>query len=42
MVPAALAVTGAATAVVVGLRNRRVREAAEFGQETLFDEEGGK
>jgi putative oxidoreductase len=38
MVPAALAVTGAATAVVVGLRNRRVREAAEFGQETLFDE----
>jgi len=38
MVPAALAVTGAATAVVVGLRNRRVREAAVFEQETLFDE----
>ncbi|MGX9889648.1 DoxX family protein [Streptomyces sp. NPDC002276] len=40
MVPAALAVTGAATAVVVGMRNRRVRESksAEFGQETLFDE----
>ncbi|MFI6403016.1 DoxX family membrane protein [Streptomyces sp. NPDC050548] len=40
MVPVALAVTGAATAVVVGMRNRRVRGAgaAEFGQETLFDE----
>jgi putative oxidoreductase len=38
MVPVALAVTGAATAVVVGMRNRRVREPAESGQETLFDE----
>jgi len=38
MVPVALAVTGAATAVVVGMRNRRVRESAGFGQETLFDE----
>ncbi len=37
MVPP-LAVTGAATAVVIGLRNRRVREASESGQETLFDE----
>jgi len=38
MVPVALAVTGAATAVVVGMRNRRVRESAESGQEALFDE----
>ncbi|MET7484611.1 DoxX family membrane protein [Streptomyces sp. NPDC005538] len=44
MVPLALAATGAATAVVVGLRNRRVRETSKDGwadgQETLFDEQG--
>lgn len=38
MVPAAFAVTGAVTAVVVGARNKRVRRAAEGEQETLFDE----
>ncbi|MCZ9353188.1 DoxX family protein, partial [Streptomyces mutabilis] len=37
MVPAALAVTAAATAVVVGARNKRVRKAAEGQQEPLFD-----
>ncbi|NEC73960.1 DoxX family protein, partial [Streptomyces rochei] len=37
MVPAALAVTAAATTVVVGARNRRVRRAAEGQQEPLFD-----
>ncbi|MEV4046128.1 putative oxidoreductase [Streptomyces ambofaciens] len=37
MVPAALAVTAAATTVVVGARNRRLRRAAEGRQETLFD-----
>jgi putative oxidoreductase len=38
MIPAAFAVTGAVTAVVVGARNKRVRRAAEGEQETLFDE----
>ncbi|GAA4788246.1 DoxX family membrane protein [Streptomyces ziwulingensis] len=37
MVPVALAVTAAATTVVVGGRNRRVRKAAESEQEPLFD-----
>ncbi|MFF7329028.1 DoxX family protein [Streptomyces sp. NPDC090306] len=37
MVPAAFAVTGAATAVVVGTRNKRVRRAAEGEQGTLFE-----
>ncbi|WP_217142530.1 DoxX family protein [Streptomyces sp. AC627_RSS907] len=37
MVPAAFAVTSAATAVVVGARNRRVRRAAEGQQDPLFD-----
>ncbi|WP_446046827.1 DoxX family protein, partial [Streptomyces olivaceus] len=37
MVPAALAATGAATAVIVGARNKRVRKAAEGRQEPLFD-----
>ncbi|MFE0799025.1 DoxX family protein [Streptomyces sp. NPDC058812] len=37
MVPAALAATAAATAVVVGARNRRVRKATEGEQEPLFD-----
>ncbi|GAA5214940.1 DoxX family membrane protein [Streptomyces thinghirensis] len=37
MVPAALAATAAATAVVVGARNKRVRKAAEGEQEPLFD-----
>ncbi|MGV9286113.1 DoxX family protein [Streptomyces sp. NPDC003719] len=37
MVPAAFAATAAATAVVVGARNKRVREAAEGRQEQLFD-----
>ncbi|ANJ07232.1 DoxX family protein [Streptomyces sp. BPPL-273] len=37
MVPAALGVTAAATAVVVGMRNKRVRKAAEGEQEPLFD-----
>ncbi|OKI02156.1 RpiR family transcriptional regulator [Streptomyces sp. CB02923] len=32
MVPVALAATGAATAVVVGARNKRARQAAEDGQ----------
>ncbi|MEV7790451.1 DoxX family protein [Streptomyces sp. NPDC087512] len=37
MVPAAFAVTAAATALVVGARNRRVRRAVEGEQEPLFD-----
>ncbi|MEU9592599.1 DoxX family protein [Streptomyces sp. NPDC048219] len=37
MVPAAFAVTAAATTVVVGARNRRMRKAAEGRQEQLFD-----
>ncbi|MET8567039.1 DoxX family protein [Streptomyces sp. NPDC004783] len=37
MVPAAFAVTAAATTLVVGARNRRVRRAAEGEQEPLFD-----
>ncbi|GHB35254.1 RpiR family transcriptional regulator [Streptomyces viridiviolaceus] len=37
MVPAAFAVTAAATALVVGARNRRLRKAAEGEQEPLFD-----
>ncbi|MEU6540223.1 DoxX family membrane protein [Streptomyces sp. NPDC047000] len=38
MVPAALAVTGAATAVVVGTRNRRLAREREGRQEALFEE----
>ncbi|MER5790170.1 DoxX family membrane protein [Streptomyces sp. NPDC001980] len=38
MVPAALGVTAAVTAVVIGARNRRVRRAAEGEQEALFEE----
>ncbi|MGW3151451.1 MULTISPECIES: DoxX family membrane protein [Streptomyces] len=38
MVPAALGVTAAVTAVVVGTRNRRVRQQKEGEQESLFDE----
>ena len=38
MVPAALAATAAVTAVVVGARNRRVRERQEGTQEALFEE----
>lgn len=37
MVPVAFAVTAAATTVVVGARNRRVRRAATGEQEPLFD-----
>ncbi|GGS20945.1 DoxX family membrane protein [Streptomyces griseoviridis] len=37
MVPVAFAVTAAATTVVVGARNRRVRRAAAGEQEPLFD-----
>ncbi|MCZ9339644.1 RpiR family transcriptional regulator, partial [Streptomyces sp. TRM76130] len=37
MVPVAFAVTAAATAVVVGGRNRRVRKTAADRQEPLFD-----
>ncbi|MEU3658778.1 DoxX family membrane protein [Streptomyces sp. NPDC032940] len=37
MVPAAFAATAAATTVIVGARNRRVRRAAEGRQEQLFD-----
>ncbi|MER7193636.1 DoxX family protein [Streptomyces flaveolus] len=37
MVPAAFAATAAATAVIVGARNKRVRKAAEGKQEQLFD-----
>ncbi|MEU3856120.1 DoxX family protein [Streptomyces sp. NPDC028722] len=38
MVPAALGVTAAVTAVVVGARTRRVRARAAGEQETLFEE----
>ncbi|MFJ3301975.1 DoxX family membrane protein [Streptomyces sp. NPDC086549] len=38
MVPAALGVTAAVTSVVVGARNRRVRQQKEGEQESLFDE----
>ncbi|MEU1042899.1 DoxX family membrane protein [Streptomyces sp. NPDC005551] len=38
MVPTALAVTAAATLVVVGTRNQRVRRAAEGEQDPLFEE----
>ncbi|MFI2435716.1 DoxX family protein [Streptomyces sp. NPDC018693] len=38
MVPAALGVTAAATAVVIGLRTKRLRREKEGEQETLFDE----
>lgn len=38
MVPAALGVTAAVTAVVVGTRNKRVRQQKEGEQESLFDE----
>ncbi|MFE0511730.1 DoxX family membrane protein [Streptomyces sp. NPDC058964] len=38
MVPAALGVTAAVTAVVVGTRNMRVRREKEGEQESLFDE----
>ncbi|MEG3626408.1 DoxX family protein [Streptomyces poriticola] len=37
MVPTAFAAVAAATAVVVGARNRRVRRAAEGEQQALFD-----
>ncbi|MEU4655889.1 DoxX family membrane protein [Streptomyces sp. NPDC023723] len=37
MVPVAFAVTAAATALVVGGRNRRLRKAAATEQEPLFD-----
>ncbi|MEZ7006156.1 DoxX family protein [Streptomyces sp. AD55] len=37
MVPAALAATAAATAVVLGTRSRRLRSAAQGEQEPLFD-----
>ncbi|MDX3529640.1 DoxX family protein [Streptomyces sp. ID05-39B] len=38
MVPAALGVTAAATAVVVGLRTKRLRRREEGEQEALFEE----
>jgi putative oxidoreductase len=38
MVPVALGTTAAVTAVVVGVRNKRVRQAREGKQETLFEE----
>ena len=38
MVPIALGTTAAVTAVVVGVRNTRVRKAREGEQEALFDE----
>jgi putative oxidoreductase len=38
MVPAALAGTAAVTAVVVGARNRRVREQQQGTQDALFEE----
>lgn len=38
MVPAALGATAAATAVVIGARNRRLRRTAEGEQEALFEE----
>ncbi|WP_046728639.1 DoxX family protein [Streptomyces humi] len=37
MVPAALGVTAAVTAVVIGARNKRVRRAKEGEQEPLFE-----
>jgi putative oxidoreductase len=39
MVPAALGATAAATALVVGARNKRVRKEKEGEQEALFAEE---
>ncbi|WP_406168146.1 DoxX family protein [Streptomyces sp. NBC_00996] len=39
MVPTALGVTAAVTALVVGARHKRVRKAAEGEQEALFDEQ---
>ncbi|WP_316776647.1 DoxX family membrane protein [Streptomyces sasae] len=38
MVPAALGVTAAVTAVLIGARNRRVRREKEGEQEALFEE----
>ncbi|MGX5182197.1 DoxX family protein [Streptomyces avermitilis] len=38
MVPVALGVTAAGTAVVVGARNKRLRRAAQGEQEMLFEE----
>ncbi|MEU9475234.1 DoxX family membrane protein [Streptomyces sp. NPDC048191] len=38
MVPVALGITAAGTALVVGARNRRVRAKAEGEQEVLFEE----
>lgn len=38
MVPAALSATAAATAVIVGLRNKRLRRREEGEQEALFEE----
>ncbi|MEU5310560.1 DoxX family membrane protein [Streptomyces sp. NPDC021562] len=38
MVPAALGVTAAATALVIGARNKRVQRAKEGEQEALFEE----
>ncbi len=38
MVPAALGVTAAATTVIVGLRNKRLRKREEGEQEALFEE----
>ncbi|MBV1947524.1 RpiR family transcriptional regulator, partial [Streptomyces sp. BV129] len=38
MVPAALGVTAAATALVIGARNRRLREPVIAEQEVLFEE----
>ena len=38
MVPVALGTTAAVTAVVVGIRNKRVRAKREGMQEALFDE----
>jgi putative oxidoreductase len=38
MIPAAFAVTAAATTVAVGARVRRLRKAKEGEQEALFEE----
>ncbi|MYV47388.1 RpiR family transcriptional regulator, partial [Streptomyces sp. SID2888] len=38
MVPAAFAVTAAATALVVGARNKQVRDTSEGEQEALFEQ----
>ncbi|MEV6024031.1 DoxX family protein [Streptomyces sp. NPDC052036] len=38
MVPAAFAVTAAATALVIGARNKRLRRKSEGTQEALFEE----